>query len=292
MTLFLILIILIIFFLALDRVVERMYQNKKRPHRATPKKIDIAFEEIHIPAPQGGQLYGWWIPGLPSAPTLILVHGWGRNVERMMPYIGNLQSMGYNLLAFDARNHGSSIPEKHPTVGTFTQDTLAAVAFIKASDRVSSKEIGIFGLSVGGGAAINAAALDDHVQSIVSIGAFSHPNDVMRLEFQKRHIPYFPLVWLFFKYMQLRFGLNFDRIAPINNIAHAQARTFLVHGDEDETIPLAQAKALVQAGNRERSSLWVVPGKGHSDCHTHPQFWGKVGAFLDETIPLTVESIG
>ena len=286
MTFLVILIVLIGLILVLDWVVDRMYQNKKVPHRATPERIGVAFEAVHIPIAAGGQLYGWWMPTSPSAPTLILVHGWGRNVERMLPYVDKLHAMGYNLLAFDARDHGSSAPEKHPTVWTFAQDTCTAIDFIVGSDRVTSKAIGIVGLSIGGGAAIDAAALDTHVQSVITIGALSHPVEVMRLEFQKRHIPYFPLVWLLFKYMQIRFRLNFDRIAPITNITHTQAHICLIHGDEDATIPLTQGKALKKAGNPERTCLWVVPGKGHSDCHTHPQFWDKVGAFLEETIAI------
>ncbi len=288
MTFLVILVVLFISFLVLNQALERMYQKEKIPHRATPEKIGISFEEVHIPAEKGSQLYGWWIPVSPFAPTLILVHGWGRNVERMMPYISKLRTMGYNLLAFDARNHGSSTPEKHPTVWTFAQDIRATVHFVIESNRVLSKKIGIIGLSVGGGAAIDAAGLDKQVQSVVSIGAISHPVEVMKLEFQKRHIPYFPLGWLLLKYIQMHFGLNFEHIAPINNISQAQAHIFLIHGDEDATIPLAQGKALKQAGNPERTFLWVVPGKGHSNCYTHPQFWEKVQAFLQETIPITV----
>ncbi len=277
---------LVILVLALDFMVGKVFQNKKSPARVTPRKYNIPFEEVHIPVEKGAQLFGWWIPASADAPTLILVHGWGRNMARMLPYIQELHPLGYNLLAFDARNHGSSSPEKHPTVWTFTQDVLAAIGFVAEKYPTAAKKLGLFGLSVGGGAAINASALDERIQSVVTVGAFSHPVEVMKLEFEKKHIPYFPLVWLLFKYLRVRFGLNFDKIAPVNHIGHAQADIFLIHGDVDETIPLEQGETLFKAGKPEKTRFWIVPGKGHSDCNTHIQFLEKVKAFLQETIPV------
>jgi len=282
-----ILVISVLLIFLLDQIVERMYRNEKKSSQITPQEYNIPFDEIHIPAKSGTQLYGWWIPASPHAPTLILIHGWGRNMSRMIPYIRALNPLGYNLLAFDARNHGDSSPVSHPTVGTFSEDALAAVDFISHSDGVSSREIGILGLSIGGGAAINTAGWDKRVKSVVTIGALSHPKEVMNLEFQKRKIPAFIASFLF-GYMKLRFGINFDKIAPINNIRHAEANILLIHGDEDETIPLAQGQSLAAAGNAKKSQLWIVPGKGHSDCDSHPQFWEKVGAFLQVTLPLSI----
>lgn len=281
-----ILAVLVLLLILFDRAIKQMYQNKKETHQVTPGKFNIPFEEVRIPIGKSGQLYGWWIPTSPKAPTLILVHGWGRNVARMMPYIRELHPMGYNLLAFDARNHGSSTQEKTPTVWTFAQDICAAVHFIDEKGLMSSPEIGVMGLSVGGGAAINAAALDEHIQSVVTVGAISHPIEVMKLKFQEKHIPYFPIAWGFFNYLAFRFRINFNRIAPIHHIQRTAANIFLIHGEEDETIPLEQGKALYKAGKPESTRLWVVSGKGHSNCHTHAQFWQKVKAFLQDTIPI------
>ena len=282
----LILCVAVLLLVLLDAIIARMYRNPKRSHHISPKKYDIPFEKIHFPVGKNGQLYGWWIPTSQTAPTLILVHGWGRNLSRMLPYIRNFHRLGYNLLAFDARNHGSSTPVKTPNVWTFTQDTCAAVNFIAESHLVSSQEIGAVGLSIGGGAVINAAALDERIHSVITVGAFSHPVEVMKLGFQEKHIPYIPFGWLLFKYMRFRFGLDFNKIAPINNIPNAHADIFLVHGDEDSTVPLAQGKALLEAGNPDTVHLWAVPGKGHSDCHTHPRFWEKINSFIQETLPI------
>ena len=270
----------------LDWLIQRMYRYKIQLHQVTPEKYGLAFTEIHIPAVRDAQLYGWWIPASPDAPTLILVHGWSRNLARMMSYIRALHATGYNLLAFDARNHGSSTPIKYPTVGTFSEDILSVLDFVIRSGWASPGGIGIVGLSVGGGAAINAAGWDDRVKSVITVGAISHPVEVMKLEFQKRKPPNL-IPWLLFQYMRLRFGLDFEKIAPVNNISHANADILLIQGAEDTTVPLAQGQALAAAGDAERTHLWIVSGKGHSDCNAHPQFWEKVHAFLQETLPIS-----
>jgi len=280
---------LIILFGLLELFIKHVYRYPKKPHQTTPAELEIPFDEIRFPTKNNCQLYGWWIPAQNEssnlAPTLILVHGWGRNVERMMTYIQKLHPKNYNFLVFDLRNHGSSDPDKYPNLLKFSEDIRSAVNFIVKQDSVKPGLIGVIGLSIGGAAAIHAAALDHRINTVVSIGALAHPVDVMRLEFQKRHVPYFPLVWLFFKYLQFKIGINFEHIAPVNNIRNAKAKILLIHGNQDVVVPIEQVKKLQYAGNSKMTHLWVIPDKGHSDCHHHPEFWKKVESFLTETIP-------
>ena len=285
MTLLWITVSVVIFALLLDRGIEKMYAYKIKPHRDTPAKFEIPFEEIQIPTKDGGALYGWWIPSEASAPTLILVHGWSRNVQRMMPYICALHPQGYNLLVFDARNHGSSTLTMHsPTVGTFTEDILDAVDYLLKSDKVSSSAIGLTGLSIGGGASVAAAGQDERIQAAITVGALSHPVKVMTAQFEERHIPKFVGSFLF-EYMRLRHGIDFNKIAPVVHIPNAKAEIMLIHGENDEIIPLEQANDFL-AANPEKTQLWIVPEKGHSDCHFHEEFWERVNVFLEENLPV------
>jgi len=277
-----------------DLWLRYVYRYPKRRHRTTPEELGIPFREVRFPTRRGRQLYGWWVPAQekPSgpAPTLILVHGWARNVESVLPLIKGLHPLGYNLLAFDLRNHGSSDPDKYPNLLKFSEDIRAAVDFLIGNLLSEPSPIGIIGLSVGGGAAIHAAAFDIRISSVVTIGALASPVDVMRLEFQKRHIPFYPLGWLSIKYLQFKLGLNFEEIAPVNNIGKVRAKILLIHGENDAVIPVEQGKRLQIAGNPDRTLLWIVPEKNHTDCVEHPEFRAKVEAFLQETIPVKIAS--
>ncbi len=275
---------------SMDLTIKRVYQYAKQPHQTTPASFGIRFEEVRFSTRNNCLLYGWWIPAQdrPSGPkpVVILAHGWGRNLERMMPYVRALHVLGCNLLAFDLRSHGSSDRDSYPNLLKFSQDIRAAVDFLMGQNSEHPTAIGVVGLSIGGAAAIHAAALDDQIRGAVAIGALAHPADVMRLEFARRGVPYYPAGWLMLKYLQLRMGVNFNRIAPESVIRQAAARILLIHGEQDAVVPLEHGRRLLQAGNPETTRLWIVPDKGHSDCHEHPEFWNKIGSFLQETVPI------
>jgi len=278
----------------MDITIKRVYSYSRKPHEITPEDFGIPYEEVHIPTANNRQLYGWWIPAncessRPGA-TLILAHGWGRNVERMLPYVRNLHPKGYNLLAFDLRGHGSSDRDAYPNMLKFSEDIRAAVDYLVTLAPEYSVCIGVLGLSVGGGAAIHAAAVDERIRVAVTVGAIAHPVDVMRTEFTKRHVPYYPVGWLMLNYLQIRMGVNFDRIAPVSVIPRAQAKILLIHGDRDMVVPVGEARRLLSAGASDAVHLWIVPDKGHSDCNEHPGFWERVGSFFQDSFPANSSS--
>ncbi len=273
-------LLFVLYIILLDYLAKRAYAYEKKPHTRTPANFDIPFEEVYIPAVDGGQLYGWWISAKPDAPTLILIHGWSRNIGRVLPYIRHLHPQGYNLLAIDARNHGSSSKITAPTVGTFTEDLLAAVEYV--AEKNASTRIGLVGLSIGGGASIAAAGQDKRIQATVTVGAMAHPLELMKAHFVQRRIPSFFATSLF-TYMRLRYRIDYEKIAPINHIPNADGKILIVHGEDDETVPVAHGQRLASTNPRS-ATLWEIPAKGHSDCHRHPDFWARVDSFLSENL--------
>lgn len=265
--------------------LSQVYQNPQKVHTSTPARFEIPYEEVRFPTGNGCRLYGWWIPAPESSnsngSTQILVHGWGRNLERMLDYIQALHPRGHHLLAFDSRHHGSSDQDGYSSMLKFAEDIQAAVDFVTRQEGVDPQRVGVVGLSIGGSGALYAAARDARLSTVITVGAFAHPAGIMRREFSKKRIPYFPLVWLVFQYFQLRIGARLDHIAPVNNIHRAAARILLIHGREDATVPAEEARQLLAAGDPALVRLWEIPGKSHSDCHQHPRFWEAVSAFLD-----------
>ena len=264
------------------------YKFKKEPNYYTLIKYRYEFQEIKIPTKNYKNLYGWWIPtenpNNENKPTIILVHGWSKNVDRTMSFIKKLHPAGYNLLAFDSRCHGRSDDDKFSSMVKFMEDIRASIDYSEKLPNVDINRIGVLGLSMGGAATLYAVSLDSRIKSAVTIGAFSHPKKVMGDEFKKRKILYFPFVWFIFKYMEFRIGAKFDDIAPLNNIMKSNANIFLIHGINDTTVPIEQANELYIAGNPDNIKLWKVDGKGHSDCNHHPDFWDKVLDFYKNNL--------
>ena len=281
---------LIIVAIFLTFLIIHLFRVPRTLHHLTPEKSGIPFKEIKFPTKNSCHLYGWWMPSQNEsshpAPTIILVHGWGRNAGFMLPYIKRLYPSGYNLLAFDLRSHGNSDSDKHPNMLQFSEDIRAAIEYILKQDTVKPDEIGVLGLSVGGSAAIHAAAFDNRIKSVISIGAFANPVDIMRHQFQKKHIPFFPMMWLPMKYFQFKMGAKFNQIAPVNIIKNTKANIFLIHGSNDKVVPIDQGEKLKNVANPKTTKLWVVPGKGHNNCNNHPEFWSKVNSFIHSTMLL------
>ena len=84
--------------------------------------------------------------------------------------------------------------------------------------------------------------------------------------------------------MEFRIGAKFKTIAPINNIAKSDAKFLLIHGTDDETVPLEHAQEMYAASDQSKSELFVIKDKGHSDCNHHPDFWPKVLDFFNKSL--------
>jgi pimeloyl-ACP methyl ester carboxylesterase len=273
--------------LAIAHGFSLLFRNKRTPHSRTPHDLDLPFEEIRFPTRRNKHLYGWWVPAenRQPAPVIILVHGWSRNVERLLPFIEMLHPLGVHLLAFDARHHGSSDPDGFSSMVKFAEDIQAAVTFAEQRGEASVDQIAVLGLSVGGAAAILAASEDRRIRAVITIGAFCHPREAMLTLLEQRGLRPNPLITLAFRYMQWRIGARFDDIAPENRIRRLDIPVFLIHGERDRTVPVEHACRLQKAGG-EPATLWVIPGKGHSDCNSHPEFQDRVGAFLSRHLSL------
>lgn len=288
----LILLLLAITVFFIFHKLKAFYYLQPVPHKKTPAALGLSFQEVHFPTQNNRRLYGWWVPAATEKtsgeprPTIILLHGWGVNLESMLPYIEHLQPAGFNLLAFDTRHHGSSDQDEFSSLLKFAEDTQAALDYVLQREEVDPERLALLGFSFGAGAAIYVAAHDERVKATVAIGSFVHPVEMMRRDFKRKHVPYFPLVPLLFKYYQKKIGLTFDELAPINNIPHLKGRLFLIHGQEDRVVPLAQARRLQETVQRTKvdSVVWLVPGKGHFDLTTHPEFWPKIITFFEESL--------
>jgi len=282
MTMIWIILVVAVMLFLLDKGLMRHFKNQKMPHRNTPENFGIRFEKVRFPTGNKRSLYGWWIPGdnaEKATPTLLLVHGWGRNVERCLPYIRHLHSVGYNLLAFDSRNHGSSDKDSFSSMLKFSQDIQAAIDYLKEHKKESADAVGVIGLSIGGAAAVYATAHDERINCAATVGAFAHPGDIMRSELKSKRLPSIMIAFLF-RYVEHKIGARLDAIAPENNIGSASAPIFLIHGEHDATVPVEHGERLLHAGNPDNIDLWIVPGKRHSDCHLHAEFWPRLDEFL------------
>jgi len=102
-------------------------------------------------------------------------------------------------------------------------------------------------------------------------------------DLSRRGVPA-PLARLILASVQRSVGVPLDEIAPENNIGRITVPVFLVHGEEDEIVPVEHAHRLAAAAGTN-ARLLLVPGRGHSDCDEDPVFWPAVLEFLSAALP-------
>ncbi len=258
------------------------WRNPRDRHRKDPSSLGIDFEEIRFSTIGGKNLYGWWIPcGRSGAPAVVLVHGWGRNVQRMLPYVGMLHPAGFDLLAFDARHHGSSDDDGYASMPKFAEDVVCAVDYIEGR-RGPGPNIGVLGLSVGGSAAILASSRDDRIAAVATVGAFADPRDP-RATLGRFWWILGPGLPLAFRFVEWRMGLRFKSFAPQSVIGRSRCPFLLIHGTKDTVIPLRHARRLAAAAGAS-ARLWIIPGRNHSDPHLEPGMADALATFFRDNL--------
>ena len=232
--------------------------------RETGSPEGLPWQAVVVPTRNGKQLFGWFIPAAPRAPALVVMHGWGGNAEMMLPLAAPLHQAGYTLLLMDARCHGGSDDDSFASLPRFAEDIEAGLAWLGDQSGVDASRLGIVGHSVGAGAALLAASRISAVRAVVSLAAFAHPATMMKRWLAGKRIPYWPLGAYILRYVQRVIGYRFDDIAPVRTISSIGCPVMLIHGQEDEIVPLADAEAIHAAGTPGRVQLLAVAGS-HDD---------------------------
>lgn len=217
-------------------------------------------------------------------PTVIVCHGFKGFMEwGFFPYLAQLLAdRGFVVVRFNLSGTGMlpgdelvSDPEafKANTHGRELADLLAvleATGESIAPGRVDRKRLGLFGHSRGGGNAVLAA---DRVQALVTWAALAD-FDLYTPEQKEawRRDGELPVVNARTG-QQLALGLGLlEGLGGLDILAAARkvrAPWLIVHGEEDESVPVSDADRLAEAssGNHE---LLRIPGAGHTFGARHP----------------------
>lgn len=212
-------------------------------------------------------------PGFARVPGLVLCHGFpqgpqgGKGAASTYPELAErlARETGWAVLTFNFRGTGMS--EGDFSLDAWMTDLRVAVDLL--SEREDVGGVWLAGSSAGGSLAICVAAEDERVRGVATLAApatFSDwaANPSRLLEYardigiiRRAAFPPDPAAW----------GRRFVEVSPLASAAKlAPRQLLLIHGDQDEVVPLSDARALYEAGY-EISDLRVVAGGGHRLRH-------------------------
>ncbi len=277
--------------LAASWVFARWYcWPKRRLPRADPGAHSLAFENVGFSS-QGLQLDGWFIgpgPASSARPAVVLVHGWSANALQMMPIASLVHQAGFGALLFHARAHGTSERNGPVTIASFAKDIRAALRFLALRPDVDASRLAVVGHSMGGSAAILAAAAagqggesgSPRIRAVISSSAFAHPKEVTRRFLRHLRIPAWPILPLVCRIIEVWLGSSMDEVAPEERIGEIRAPLLLIHGEKDRFVPPGDMDAIWSRADKDLAERWLAPGRRHGDVLTDPGSGQRIVAFL------------
>ena len=219
--------------------------------------------EVLLPTRDGETLVVWHAPASPGALTVLYFHGNGAGLSDRADRIRILQGAGYGVVMMAYRGYSGSSGSPSETANI--ADAMATYAWLRTQG-VAAEKIVLFGESLGTGVAVQMAAakpvagviLDSPFTSLVDVAAY--------------HYRFLPIRWF------LR-----DRYVSTDFIGQVRVPLLIVHGEEDQIVPLVFGRRLFATANEPKQFV-VFPGVGHvvpfSDPDNRKSGWPVIHSFL------------
>ena len=121
-----------------------------------PEQLGMTAESVVLETPNGGPIYGWFIPAASPRATVIIHHGALINRSATSDHYQLLNRHQFNVFVYDYQGFGESLVVAQ--LSTVLSDADAALAYVQQHDGPGSEKIIIFGQSMGTLPAIAQAA--------------------------------------------------------------------------------------------------------------------------------------
>jgi alpha-beta hydrolase superfamily lysophospholipase len=233
------------------------------PVRRLPRE-SLELEEVAFPARDGIRIAGWFASAPNAQGAVILCHGHPMNRMEMLPWARLLHAAGFHVLLFDFRSMGESEGDLCSIGHLEVNDLLGAVDYLVRRPEMYGLEAGVFGISMGGAAAIMAAAQDERIAAVATHGAYASLERAIQQRGRMLLGPAGPLLAASATYWARRWIDTDPRsVSPQALVAQIAPRPVLIsHGRMDLTINPEDAHALYSAAGTPKT-LNVLPNSWH-----------------------------
>ena len=153
----------------------QMVKPGRSPVLKTPADYGLTYEDVFFPSFDGVPLEGWLIPAdsnkliIMNHPATMNRYGFPGHLEPWRQFSdvevdlvkiqAELHKAGYNVLAYDLRNHGNSSDANGGVCGFGLyewRDVVGAMQFVQSHDLLQHMTVGLFNPCAGGNAAMIA----------------------------------------------------------------------------------------------------------------------------------------
>ena len=209
--------------------------------------------------------------------TVVYLHGIADNRGSSAGAVDRFTREGFDVVAYDSRRHGDSGGEVC-TYGFLEKRDLRRVV-----DGLPPGPVVLMGTSLGAAVALQEAAADPRITSVIAAEAFSDLRTVAT-----ERAPWFlppPVVRKAFQVAEQRGGFLVDAVSPMEAARAIRAPVLLIHGADDRETPPAHSQRIFEALAGPRRLL-LVPGAGHNQSLNAPAVWVDVERWVEESLEL------
>lgn len=232
----------------------RLFFFPEHELRLNPDQVGLRYEDVDLVSADGVGLHGWFLPASrEAAGTLVFLHGNAENISTHLGAVYWLPEEGFNVFLLDYRGFGRS--RGKPNLDGVHRDAAAALRYVVSRKDVDPDRLVILGQSIGGAIAIHTAAtIDIPVAAVVAESAFTGYREIVQEKMSE--------VWLTWPFQWMAFGMTskYDPVTAVEAISSTPL--LLIHGKQDNIIPVAHAYRL-HAAARGDKQLWIVEDAGH-----------------------------
>jgi abhydrolase domain-containing protein 17 len=196
-------------------------------------------EILKLPVNDTEKISALYLPNPQATYTLLYIHGNASDLGDVRPFLERLHSWGFSVFAYDYRGYGTS--DGKPSEQNAYQDADVAYTYLTQQLKIPSKQILVYGNSLGGGSASRLAS-QYSIAGLILQSTFTSAFRVV--------VP-FPL-------------LPFDKFSNIEKLQKVRCPILIMHGQADQTIPFRHGQRLYEAASEPKRSLWVERA-GHND---------------------------
>ena len=254
-----------------------LFQPSKEDPGRPPRLDGIPGEAISLNTSDGVVIQAWWyacggadagatLHSRNPGPAVLFLHGNAGNIAHRTPMARGLLRHGLSVLLLEYRGYGGS--EGSPTEEGIYQDAIAGHRFLVEIVGDPGKIV-VLGRSMGGAVAARLAA-EKAPGGLILESAFTSLYDMARALY-----PFLP------GFLFRRIRGRFDTVKELQRV---NSPTLVVHGAEDEIVPVRMGRDLFQAARGAGSQWMEVPGAGHNDVFWvgGEEYFRAVGGFSRE----------
>jgi len=227
---------------------------------ATPKDVDIDYEDVAVTTTDGIRISGWFIPAQNPRATLLFCHGNGGNISHRLEKLRMFNFLGLNVFIFDYRGYGQS--KGSPSERGLYLDAEAAYEYLLREKGLAPQEVIAYGESLGGAVAVDLAARHKLGGVIIEEG-FTSSRDMGRVI-----LPFIP---------SFIYKSKFD---SLKKIKHITAPKLIFHSVNDEIVPFEFGKRLFDEAPEPKEFVQLKGGHNDAFVISEELFMGKLDQFV------------